>query len=103
MWYVTGMPTENDKPTVGAPASEDLKDTKDLKAQEEIKKLKAELESLKKAPKETRDTVPAGDYAVIGGKTYQVEGTVSAKFAGDEGRKGHLPDGLETELAILKR
>jgi hypothetical protein len=64
---------------------------------QEVDSLKAQLESLT-TEKSLR---PTGDYCVLGGKTYRVAGTVSAKFATDEARKGNFD--LDTDLAILKR
>ncbi len=88
------MPTENEKPT--APPAAPVPDPRDA----EITALKKQVEDLEKKLK-TRNTVPAGDYCVLGGKTYQVAGTVSARFATDEGRKGHID--LDSDLVILKR
>ncbi len=102
------MPTENEKPSA-APAAT-VPDTRDaeiakLKLQleqtgKENDALAQDLEAARKKLKE-RNTVPAGDYCVLKGKTYQIAGTVPCKFATDEGRKGHID--LEADLVILKR
>jgi hypothetical protein len=107
------MPTENDNPAATAATTVDT-------VTPELKALKAELASLKKEnatlrkanenltlrSEEKKAEAEAGpeedNYAVVNGKRYDVAGTVSARFATDEGRKGHLPHGLETELVILK-
>lgn len=109
------MPTENDKTNAPAstPEAKDLENKLEQKvvAKNEAKELKAENASLRKQVEELQAklaTPPAAgsdddNYAVIGGKRYNVDRIVTAKFAGDEGRKGHLPEGLDTELAVLKR
>jgi len=100
------MPTENTT-TVTAPDSRDA----------EIKKLKQDLENLGKentalaqdlaeAKKQLKAkpaaaaAAPAGDYCVLGGKTYRVAGTIATRFASDHGRKNNTED---EELVILKR
>ena len=116
------MPTENTKtPAVAPVATPDPRDAELAALKQELAELNEDRdeidgqnESLTKQVAELQEKLakatktkgaaptPTGDYAVIKGKTYVVDGTVSARFATDEGRKGHLPDGLETELAILK-
>ncbi len=72
-------------------------DTRDA----QIADLKKQVEDLEKKLKAKTPAPPAKDYCVLGGKTYDVAGTVSAKFATDEARKGNYD--LDAELVILKR
>lgn len=67
---------------------------------EKLEKKVADLQEKLKA-KAPVASLPSGDYCVLGGKTYYIAGTVPARFATDEGRKGHI--GLDDDLVILKR
>lgn len=106
------MPTENDKPAAAAATTATVDtitpELKELRA--ENAQLKKDLEAankrvdaIEKKLKEKGPAAPAGDHCVLGGKTFQVDRVISAKFAGDEGRKGNLPQGIDTELVVLKR
>jgi hypothetical protein len=99
------MPTETDKTAAIEPDPRDLQIT-DLKSQlEQLSRendaLAQDLETARKELKSKKvQTTPAGDYCVLGGKTYQVAGTVMTRFASEEGRKSNTED---EELVILKR
>lgn len=103
------MPTDTDNTSVPDPRDaliEKLKqDNANLEQENDglAESLNAAREELKaaKAKQPQRDTVPAGDYCVLGGKTYQVAGTVPCKFATDEGRKGNID--FDSDLVVLKR
>lgn len=111
MWYVTGMPTENDTPN--EPSAEDLLQLRDdeiRRCHEEISSLTKENDALaqdldslrdelKKAKAAPRAAAPSGDYCVLKGKTYEVLGTVTTRFASEEGRKNNTED---QELVIIK-
>ena len=86
------MPTENDKPS-SAGLAPDPRDA-------EIAGLKQQVTDLEKKLK-AKVAGPAGSYCVLDGKTYQVERTVTAKFATDEARKGFID--MDAELVVLKR
>jgi predicted nucleic acid-binding Zn-ribbon protein len=102
------MPTENDK----TKASADVK-VSETRTRDEAKELKIENAKLRSdlemanerivALEQKLKEIPSGmDYAFLNGRIYQIAGVVEARFATDEARKGHLPNGLETELIILK-
>lgn len=59
--------------------------------------LTQDLEDAKKAAK--KGATPSGDYCVLKGKTYQVLGTVTTRFASEEGRKNNTED---QELVVIK-
>lgn len=103
------MPTETDKPNTTPPAAvADPRDAEIAGLRQELSNLSKEnaalaqdLEDARKKLKQ-RNTVPAapsGDYCVLNGKTYQVLGTVTTRFASDHGRKNNSED---EELVIIK-
>jgi hypothetical protein len=93
------MPTENDPKAAPAAPTAPAPDRRD----QEIASLKKQVEELEKKlkAKPPAASAPSGDYCVLGGKTYQVDRLVPARFATDEGRKGHLE--LDSDLVVLKR
>jgi len=95
------MPNENDKTPVvpAAPATPAAPDTRDAQIAD-LEKQVAELKNKLKGKPSTQTVAPAGDYCVLSGKTYEVAGTVSCRYATDEGRKGHID--IDSELVIVK-
>lgn len=97
-WYIMQMTNEKKIDTVAVqPDNKAVEKTEIALLRQEIDSLRTKLDSLT-AEKALR---PTGDYCVLGGKTFKVVGTVGAKFATDEARKGNLD--LDAELVILKR
>jgi hypothetical protein len=92
------MPNENDTKPAAPAAPAPVADPRDAQLADLVKQVAHLKERLKEKP---RNTVPAGDYCVLGGKTYEVLGTVATRHATDEGRKGNID--LEGELVIVKR
>lgn len=98
MWYLTTMPNENDKTPPVQPAAV-APDTSDAQIAD-LKKQVADLEK-KLLSSSSKAKVPSGDYCFLGGVAYPVAGTVTCRFATDEGRKGHID--LDEELIVVKR
>lgn len=85
---------KTDVTTAAAPV--DKKGSELAALRQEVESLKSQLESLNAE----KALSPTGDYAVVGGKTLRVIGTVKPKFATDEARKGNID--FEDDLLIVK-
>ena len=67
---------------------------------EKIKGLEADVVRLQKKLTAAK-SAPVGDTVTIAGKSYAVKGTVMAKFALDEVKKGHIDE--DCTLVIIDR
>lgn len=95
------MPTENKK---DAPVDDRDAKIADLTQQvESLTNANATLtQELADAKAKKRGApVPSGNYAVVDGKTIEIEKVVEAKYASDEARKGFID--MDAQLLVPKR
>lgn len=100
-WYVTGMPTENDKTVDQGDEEVVLPDPRD----EQINQLQAqvaELQAQLKAAKSKKGPqLLEGDYVSWRGEVHQIIGDFRADNTFAEVKRGHCPEGV-TLLAIAR-